>query len=144
MHHSLWSRWWFRHRLSKRQSLPICLNKNQGCALRKIEGSPVVWNCKIYGTQHMISMKNLRFSSRRRVKVRRQGPPGSARAQPGSYFWLSLPRRPYSTNFYYIKKSSARSDWSITHLLFARGWMVKKASALLSCLVASRVQLFKQ
>ena len=30
----------------------------------------------------MICMKNLRFSSRPRAKVRRQGPPGSARAQP--------------------------------------------------------------
>ena len=27
-------------------------------------------------------MKNLRFASRPRAKVRRQGPPGSARAQP--------------------------------------------------------------
>ena len=32
----------------------------------------------------MICMKNLRFSSRPRAKVRRQGPPGSARAQPWS------------------------------------------------------------
>ena len=46
---------------------------------RKIEGSPVLWNCKIYGTQHMICMKNLRFSSRPRAKVRHQRPPGSAR-----------------------------------------------------------------
>ena len=30
----------------------------------------------------MICMKNLRFSSRPREKVRREGPPGSARAQP--------------------------------------------------------------
>ena len=30
----------------------------------------------------MICMKNLRFSSRLRAKVRCQGPPGSARAQP--------------------------------------------------------------
>ena len=30
----------------------------------------------------MICMKNLRFSSHPRAKVRRQGPPGSARAQP--------------------------------------------------------------
>ena len=54
----------------------------QGCALRKIQLSPVLWNCKIWGAQHMICMKNLRFSSRPRSKVRRQGPPGSARAQP--------------------------------------------------------------
>ena len=30
----------------------------------------------------MICMKNMRFSSRPRARVRRQGPPGSARAQP--------------------------------------------------------------
>ena len=30
----------------------------------------------------MICMKNLRFSSRPGAKVRRQGPPGSARVQP--------------------------------------------------------------
>ena len=54
----------------------------QGCALLKIEGSPVLWTCKIQGAQHMICMKNLRFSSRPRAKVRRQEPPGSARAQP--------------------------------------------------------------
>ena len=56
----------------------------QGCALRKIEGSPVLWTCKIQGAQHMICMKNLRFSSRPRAKVRCQGPPGFARAQPCS------------------------------------------------------------
>ena len=32
----------------------------------------------------MISMKKLRFSSRPRTKVRRHGPPDSARAQPVS------------------------------------------------------------
>ena len=47
---------------------------NQGCALRKIEGSLVLWNCKIQGAQHMNGMKNLRFSSRLREKVRCQGP----------------------------------------------------------------------
>ena len=60
-------------------------NMLQGCALRKIEGSPVLWNCKIYGAQHMICMKNLRFSCRPRSKVRRQGPLGSARAQPCAF-----------------------------------------------------------
>ena len=29
---------------------------------------------------------------------------------------------------YNITKKSAHSDWSITHLLFAHGWMVMKAS----------------
>ena len=70
---------WFRHLL-----FPGLLNwlALQGCALRKIEGSPVLLNCKIQGAHHMICLKNLRFSSRPRAKVRRQGPPGSARAQP--------------------------------------------------------------
>ena len=54
----------------------------QGCALRKIEGSPVLGTCKIQGAQHMICMKNLRFSSRPRAKVWRKGPTGSAKAQP--------------------------------------------------------------
>ena len=53
----------------------------QGCALRKIEGCPVLWPCKIWAAQHMICMLNLRFSSRPGAKVRHQGPPGSARAQ---------------------------------------------------------------
>ena len=39
------------------------------------------------GAHHMICMKNLRFSSRPGAKVRRQGPPGSARAQP----WVFVP-----------------------------------------------------
>ena len=60
----------------------VLLIFKQGCALRKIEGSPVLWNCKIYGARHMICMKNLRFSSCPKAKVRCQGPPGSARAQP--------------------------------------------------------------
>ena len=29
----------------------------QGCSLRKIEGSPVLWTCKIQGAQHMICVK---------------------------------------------------------------------------------------
>ena len=33
----------------------------QGSVLRKIEGSPVLINCKIWGTQHTICMKKLRL-----------------------------------------------------------------------------------
>ena len=54
----------------------------QGCALRKTEGSPVLWACEIRDAQHMICVKNARFSSCPRAKVRHQGPLGSARAQP--------------------------------------------------------------
>ena len=56
----------------------IIMYMYQGCALRKIEGSPELSNCKIYGAQHMICMKKVRFSSRPRAKVRRQGPPSTA------------------------------------------------------------------
>ena len=43
----------------------------QGCVLRrKIEGSPVLVNCKIWGAQHMICMKKLRFPSPSKAKVR--------------------------------------------------------------------------
>ena len=54
----------------------------QGCAPRKIDGSPVLWTCEIQCVHHyMIPMKKLRFSSRPRTKVRHHGPPGSARAR---------------------------------------------------------------
>ena len=49
-----------------------CLATWQGCALRKIEGSPVLWSCEIQGAQHRICMKKLRFSSCPWAKVRHQ------------------------------------------------------------------------
>ena len=58
------------------------IHDHQGYALRKIEGSPVLWSCEIQYAQHVISMKKQRFSSRPKTKVIRHGPPGSARAQP--------------------------------------------------------------
>ena len=54
----------------------------QGCALRKIEGSPALWTCEIQCAQQMISMKKQRFSSRLRTKVTDVGATGH-RAQPG-------------------------------------------------------------
>ena len=33
------------------------ITSHQGCALRKIEGSPVLWTCEIPGAQHMTCMK---------------------------------------------------------------------------------------
>ena len=43
----------------------------QGCVLRKIEGSPVLINCKIWGAQHIICMqKLLRLPSPPKAKVR--------------------------------------------------------------------------
>ena len=64
--------------------------RSQGCALRKIEGCPVLWTCKIYGAQHMICMKRPRFSSRLGAKVGRQRTTGVARAQPRKYFAILL------------------------------------------------------
>ena len=40
----------------------------QGCALTKIEESPVLWTCEIQCAQHMICIKKLKFSSRREQK----------------------------------------------------------------------------
>ena len=78
----------------------------QGYALRKIEGSPVLWTCEIQCAQLMISMKKQTFSSLPRTKVRRHGPPGSVRAQPckNSYYYhytrpndkLPCLKRPFS------------------------------------------------
>ena len=87
--------------------------RRQGCALRKIEGSPVLWNCKIQGAQHMICMKNLRFSSRPRAKVRRQGPRGSARAQPWKVLVQSSKKRQRKRNQYSITEHKATTVWKI-------------------------------
>ena len=46
----------------------------QGRALRKTEGSPLLWTCEIQCAQHMIFLKKLSFSSRPRATGRRQGP----------------------------------------------------------------------
>ena len=54
----------------------------QGCALRKIEGSPALWTCEIQCAQQMISVKKQRFSSRPRTNVTDAGATGH-RAQPG-------------------------------------------------------------
>ena len=55
---------------------------SQGCALRKIEGSPALWTCEIQCAQQMISMKKQRFSSCPTTKVTDVGATGH-RAQPG-------------------------------------------------------------
>ena len=52
---------------------PSDVLQSQGWALRKIQGSQVLWTCKTLW-KLMISMKKLRFSSRPREKVRCQGP----------------------------------------------------------------------
>ena len=57
---------------------------SQGCALRKIEGSPALWTCEIQCAQQMISVKKQRFSSRPGTKVTDAGTTGH-RAQPWSW-----------------------------------------------------------
>ena len=58
-----------------------------------------LWNL---GAQHMICMKKLRFPSHPRAKVRRQRPPGSARAQPccGAIFTI---RKISLTKYFKVK-----------------------------------------
>ena len=63
-------------------SLTLDIFVGHGCAPKKIEASPVLWACKTQSTQHIISMKNMRFSSHPRSKVRQKEPPGSARGLP--------------------------------------------------------------
>ena len=52
------------------------LDWKQGCALRKIEGSPVLWSCEIQGAQHNYDFYEKRFSCHLEAKVRCQGQPG--------------------------------------------------------------------
>ena len=63
-----------------------CKGASRLCSLRKIQGSPVIWTCEIQGTQHMICMKKLTFSSRSKANVGHQAPPGSPRAPPWAWF----------------------------------------------------------
>ena len=51
------------------QSVVHLLVSQQGCALRKIEESPVLWTCGIQGAQHMISIKKVSFSGCLRGKA---------------------------------------------------------------------------
>ena len=60
-------------------NLTLDIFVGHGCAPKKIEASPVLGTWKTRGTQHIISMENMRFSSHPRAKVGQQGPPGSAR-----------------------------------------------------------------
>ena len=59
---------------------------DQGCALTKSGGSPVLWNYEIQCVQHMLLMKKLRCPSCPRAKVRHQEPPGAVRTQPWWYY----------------------------------------------------------
>ena len=81
------------HVFHKNLVLPI-----QGCALRKIEESPVLWvHLCNPGRPVMICMKKLRFSTWPGAKVRRHMPLGTARARPCEFSVLkkpeNLPRR---------------------------------------------------
>ena len=46
----------------------------QGCALRKIEGSPTLWTCEIQCAQQMISVKSKDFLVAREQKLQMQAP----------------------------------------------------------------------
>ena len=51
-----------------------CYITNQGCALRNIVGSPVLWTCEKQGAKHQICMGKLRFPSCSRSKAMVWGP----------------------------------------------------------------------
>ena len=80
----------------------------QGCALRKIEGSPVFWTCEIQCAQEMISMKKQRFSSRPRTKVRRHGPQNIALS------WSIKMQKWMRRIFSHLKWTSLVNKWFIT------------------------------
>ena len=61
----------------------------QSCALKKIEGAQCSEPVKSRVPSIMICKKKLRVSSHPRAKVRRQGPPGPARAQSCDWKLLS-------------------------------------------------------
>ena len=60
-------------------NLTLDIFVGHSCAPKKIEAGPVLGTWKTRGTQLIISMENMRFSSHPRAKVGQQGPPGSTR-----------------------------------------------------------------
>ena len=87
----------------------------QGCALRKIEGSPALWTCEIQCAQQMISVKKRRFSSWPRTKVTDVGAKGH-RAQPWS--WSIKMQKWMRPIFSHPFNEQA---WSINELLHGQG-----------------------
>lgn len=63
-----------------REAVSFKSYEEQGCTLRKIEGTAVLWTFKIQGDQHFILSKI--FSGCPGAKVRHQGLLSTARAQP--------------------------------------------------------------
>jgi len=48
-------------------------DNQQGCDLRDIEVSPVLWTCEIQGTQNMLCIKKERFSTCQEQKLDTMG-----------------------------------------------------------------------
>ena len=45
-------------------SVKLTIKFQEGCALREVEGTPVLWNCEVQHVQHILFMgKNPRFPS---------------------------------------------------------------------------------
>ena len=55
---------WYYFAQTQKTKKPCSRALWQGCALRKLKGSPVPWTCEIQGAQLDISMEKLRSSSR--------------------------------------------------------------------------------
>ena len=83
----------------------------------------------------MICMKNLWFSSRPRAKVRRQGPPGSARAQP----WLMPHGASRNTPLIELIQYGRRIGKKVYCALleYLKVYPIRSHPQLLSCLLAA-------
>ena len=69
----------------------------QGCAIRKIEGTPVLCTCKIQDAQHVICMKNMRFSQS--PKSKSQAPGATGLCQSTAVQWKNKLRPLLTTTF---------------------------------------------
>ena len=96
----------------------------QGCVLRKIGGSPVLWTCEIQGTQHLICTKIVRFSISPRAKVRHHRSPGSARVQPCGNNEISLlSDAPFSLTFcWQIERWELHQEPTVMKMFFYIWW----------------------
>ena len=81
----------------------------QGCALRKIEGSPALWTCEIQCAQQMISVKKQRFSSWPRTKVTDVGAKGHR-----AWSWSIKMQKWMRPIFSHLERTSLVNKWIIT------------------------------
>ena len=101
----------------------------KGCTLGKIEESPELWTCEIHdqGAHYGITTKKLQFPSHPRAKVRHQGQPGFARAQPSLQTIIFLRRDKQD-------KASASAEAESVNLCLAEyGWELRADQVAVRC-----------